>query len=164
MKKSIIIISLLLVSVLVTAQDKIRNSNELYIYIENTNFISGVLSYNAYFSIPSIDKRFQGDNYYFNIDYRGLDYKSLFSLGNVIDINTIEYVNPITEFKSMSNCELHNLLSLYKRIYIITDIPKSKLISNKDSSKKHILWYTNYNGTQKDVVHTNITGQNFIDE
>ena len=132
--------------------------------MKNDRFIGDILAYKAYFSLPSGDERFQGDNYYFKIGFRSLDYKSLYSLGKPVNIDSIDYINPYIHFKDKTNCELHTELSLYKRIFIITDIPPSKLEKEKDKSKKHIIWYSKYHGTLKNIVHTNMTGKILLED
>jgi hypothetical protein len=157
--------SLILSFFLTTAfSQKSNNDDDIYIYINNKNFIGDALGYKALFYMSSEDKRFQSDNYYFKIDFTELDYQSLYSLGTPIDISALNYIVPKDYFKDKSNCELHTELSLYKRIYIITDIPENKLIKEKDKSKKHIIWYTTYAGTLKDYIYTSASGKTLLED
>ena len=164
MNKRFLILFFTLFSLCCFSQNEINKSETLYLYVPNNAFIGGVLGYKAYFTIASKDKRFSHDNYYFYINYGSLDYKSLYNLGEEISVNSIEQINPGKLFKDLDYCELHSALSLYKRIYIVTDIPKSKLKSESESSKKYMKWLVDYSGSIKNVVHTNMTGKNLIDD
>lgn len=158
------IINFLLGLVVLFSFSQEKKYDEVYIYIENDQFIPDILGYKAYFSLPSEDKRFQSDNYYFRISFPTLDNQSLYELGESIDIETVKWINPYKYFEEKSNCDLHSLLSLYKRIYIVTDIPKNKLKNLKDKSKKYIMWYTHYAGTIKNIVHTNMFGKILLED
>ena len=162
-KKIVYIILLVLISSSIHSQNKEEsNYDDIYIYVKNDRFIGDVLGYKAYFSLYSPDERFQADNYYFKIDFRSLDYESLYNLGKPINIDSINYIDPYVHFKGKTNCDLHTELSLYKRIYIITDIPHSRIRNKED--KKHIIWHTTYAGTLKNIVHTNMTGKILLED
>lgn len=109
-----------------------EDSEATYLLISNKNFTPDLLGYKAFFSIKSTDKRFQGDVYKFRIDYKSLDYQSLYSLGTLVDLDTIHYLQPEKAFKSISNCELHEKLSLLKNAYIITELPNTTNNSKKE--------------------------------
>lgn len=126
---------------------------ELYIFVENDKFIGAVLGYKAYFSLNSEDIRFQSDNYYFKINFEGIDYQSLLSLGTPVNLDNKKIIVPKIYFKNISNCELHARLSLTKQIYIITSIPKDE--QNKTGENKYMIWHANYAGTLKNVTYTN---------
>jgi len=161
--KIIITLFLSFYSLITFSQEKY--DEPLYIYVRNSDFWPELLAYKAVFGIKSKDKRFQSDNYYFKISYHDIDYQSLYSLGTPINKDGINYIKkPDKYFKDYSNCELHNMFSLYKRIYIVTDIPKHKLAKEKDKSKTYIMFYASYAGTQKNIVYTNVTGRDFIDD
>jgi hypothetical protein len=146
------------------SQEKNKKKEDIYIYVNNSRFIGAVLGYKAYFSITSNDKRFQSDNYYFKIPFHGLDYQSLYSLGTPTNLDNIDVVKPEDYFKNKTNCELHTEFSLYKQIYIITDIPKHRFKHGKNKTKKYIMFYAKYRGSVKNIVHTNMTSKNLIDE
>lgn len=163
MKKIALII--LFCSVVFSFAQQKRDNNKLYIYVNNNDFWPAILGYKAVFAIKSKDKRFSHDNYFFKISYTTVDYQSLYSLGTLTDISDLDYVEKPSEyFSELSVCELHDKLSLYNEIFIITEIPKSKLDKQVDKSKTHIMWSARYDGTLKDFTWVNPTHKNFIDE
>lgn len=164
LKMNKILYSLLLVLFFSTNYAQKNNSEDIYIYIDNQYFIGDVLGYKAFFFMPSEDVRFKSDNYYFKIDFGGLDYKSLYSLSKPIDIDTINIITPKEYFKKKSNCEVHTELSLYKRIYVVTTIPESKLKKAVDKTKKYIVWETTYAGTLKNYIYTNPTNKILLED
>lgn len=125
------------------------------------------MRYKAVFTINSEDERFFNDNYYFDIWYRGLDFQPLYELGEKIDIDTVNYVTAKYFFKGKTNCELHTELSLLsknrKEIVIVTKIPDSPLLTEKgivdgdNTTPEYMAWYATYSGTQKNVIHTQMT-------
>jgi len=164
--KTIVYIILLgiVLSPLYSQNKKENHFEDIYIYVKNDHFIGDALGYKAYFGLKNKDERFMADVYHFKIDYKSLDYQSLYSLGKPININSIDYITPIEYFKDKSNCDLHTELSLYKRIFIITDIPKNKLKKQKGKMKKHIIWQATYAGSIKDIVYTNMTGKILLED
>ena len=145
------------------SQENKKIYDDIYIYVDNSNFIGDVLGYKAYFDLKSRDSRFQSDVYHFKIDFKAVDYQSLYSLGKPINIESVNYINPKETFKNKSNCDLHTELSLYDMIFIITDMPKTKLSKEKDNSKRHLMWFVKYAGTIKDVIYTNMSGKTLLE-
>lgn len=153
--KKLIFAILLSSSILISFSQDISD-DKLYIYINNKSFWPALLGYKAVLGIKSNDERFSHDNYYFKISYRTLDYQSLYSLGEAINIDTLDYIkDPIEHFKDLTVCELHTKLSLYNQVFIISEIPESKLELLEDKSKRYIMWSAQYSGTNKDVTWVN---------
>ena len=158
------IILLLFVSLYFLSSNS-QSDNTLYLYVNNQSFWPAALGYKAVLGIKSKDVRFWHDNYYFKINYRDIDYQTLYSLGTPIDISTIDYINdPLKYFKNYTNWELHEKFSLHKFIFIITEIPENKLAKEKDKTKTYIMFPANYVGTQKNATWMNNTGKRFIDQ
>lgn len=137
-----------------------KNIEELYIYVDNSSFIIDDLGYHAYFNIKSSDERFLHDTYLFKIASPDFEKHDLIDLGEEKDVNIINYVKPFDAFESLSNCELHNKLSLLKRIFIVTKKP-SESYNPKDSGKL-IVWSVTYDGTLKNIIYTNSSGGNLL--
>jgi len=163
MKKIFAIILLVLLSQSIFAQEK-TEYKDLYILSDSESFTGELLRYRAIFYVKSEDERFSHDNYYFDINYHDLNDIPLYKLGKLIDINTIDYINSKDFFKAKSNCELHEELSLMHkngtRIFIISKLPDSNLlrkegvIDNDYKTDEYMVWFANYSGTRKDVMHT----------
>lgn len=142
-----------------------QKDNSIYLKVNNNSFWPAFLGYKAVLGFKSKDDRFRHDNYYFDITYNTLDHQSLYSLGIPININAIDYIdNPLEYFKDLKPYELHERFSLYKNIYIITEIPKDRLLMLKDKTKTHLMFSTSYGGTQKNVTWINNTGKKLIDQ
>ena len=126
MKK--LIFSIIFSISILTSFSQGNSDDKLYIYVNNKSFWPAMLGYKAVLGIKSIDKQFSHDNYYFKISYHGIDYQSLYSLGNTINTDSLDYIkNPIKYFENLTICEVHTKLSLYNQVFIISEIPKSKL-------------------------------------
>lgn len=142
-----------------------QENEKIYLYVNHNSFWPALLGYKAVIGIKSKDKRFMHDNYLFKIDYKDLDYQTLYSLGIPVNISNIGYIeNPAEYFRNYSNWELHEKFSLYKTIFIITKIPKKKLEQMDDKSKTYIMFPAHYRGTQKNTTWVNNTGRKFIDQ
>ncbi len=134
--------------------------NDLYIYVDNSNFVGGKGEYVARFSIKSSDKRFSHDNYSFRIYDPIGEERNLYSLGKFINIDSLNYIIPEEHYKSTPACKTHNELSLTiknnkLRIFIITKIPKDLLNKNNIKDKEYMIWQAFYNGTVKDLSYVN---------
>jgi len=139
-------IILIFVTILIVSFAPPKKEKHLkYFFINSQSIIPSFFGYKAYFSIKSIDPRFQRDNYYFRINYPDFEDHTLSSLGREIDIDTINYIDPQKYYRNKPNCEVHEELSLERDFLIVTQLPKS----NKD-----IVFFARYAGTNKDVVHT----------
>lgn len=158
---TIFIVLIFYSSTLLSQEDK---QDKLYIYINNKSFWPAMLGYKAVIGIKSKEREFSHDNYYFKISFNDLDHQSLYSLGTTINIDSLDYIkNPVKYLENLSVCEVHNKLSLYKQVFIITEIPKSKLDKEEDKSKKYIMWSAQYAGTNKDVTWVNPTNKPLIE-
>ncbi|WP_223033142.1 hypothetical protein [Hanstruepera marina] len=164
MRSTIIFLLLLIINVDSNAQNYKTAFDEIYIFINNKNFRHDVLGYKAYFDTKSDDKRFQSDNYSFRIDYKTLDYISLYNLGKLVNKDSISYIDPLDYYKGKTNYEIHIELSLYKRIYIVTNLPEKMLIENPELHNKLIIWSTSYAGTVKDVSYMSYSGKNLLED
>lgn len=146
----------------ISFSQEINKTEDLYIYVDNSSFVIDDLGYHAYFNIKSNDVRFKHDTYLFKIESPSLEREKLIDLGEIKTKDMIDFLNPKLVFKDLSNCELHLKLSLAKRIYIVTSLPSSNI--NNIKSDKYIVWYVNYDGTLKDVIFTNMTSKNLLEE
>ncbi|HET8885299.1 MAG TPA: hypothetical protein VFM70_03000 [Salinimicrobium sp.] len=132
------------------------------IYIMTNYFTQDFLGYKAYFDIKSTDLRFTHDTYFFRIDFPDIDYSSLYSLGKPVNIDSIEVMEPKQFFYNKSNNFIHTELSLWEkenntRIFIVAEIPSSRLRRQADKSKKHMIWDVDYVGTMKEFYQMLMT-------
>jgi len=149
--------TLLFIYINVFSQD---NTTTLYLL---TNKIKGV-GYG--FAINSEDKRFMTDYYMFNLkEVKGFskennfdfEYYTLDEIRKEILIDTIKY-KTIKEFtRNKTPWEIHNELSLKRKIYFIE---KRKIKSNKPYFEyKYYVIPAIYEGTRKNVVPTDLSMQ-----
>ena len=149
--------TLLFIYINVFSQD---NTTTLYLL---TNKIKGV-GYG--FAINSEDKRFMTDYYMFNLkEVKGFskennfdfEYYTLDEIRKEILIDTIKY-KTIKEFtRNKTPWEIHNELSLKRKIYFIE---KRKIKSNKPYFEyKYYVIPAIYKGTMKNIVPTNLSSQ-----
>ncbi|MDT0295791.1 hypothetical protein ACFQ3R_07770 [Mesonia ostreae] len=157
--KFLYIILFLFLSFKVFSQEKEINE-KVYIYIESAQFTWDVLGYKAYFHIKDESDTFNYDSFFFRIDYPNLDEHSLYSLGTKISVEDIEILKPQDYFHKEKFDSIHTALSIwnkYKSLYIITEIPKERMISEPDKKNKYMIWPTSYVGTMKDFFITSKT-------
>jgi len=121
----------------------------LYLYIENPKIavdIDGNYSY--VLIIPSNDKRFKCDSFKFSI-FSQKDFDSKFKLPELITTVNKRKINESkiisgTSLMSRNPYNLHEDLSIYKNIYLIT--------KNSNDNRSYSLIKLDYAGTQKNFV------------
>ncbi|UPS92512.1 hypothetical protein [Bizionia sp. M204] len=116
------------------------------------------------FAIQSKDKRFLTDYYNFNIiNLKGIDslgnvaYYSLKDIRKEISIDSINYISISDLTKDKKFWQVHNELSLKKKIFLIE---KRKGKFNSSTGKYEITYYMLpmiYEGTRKNVVPTDLS-------
>ncbi|ESU21965.1 hypothetical protein FCR2A7T_04280 [Flavobacterium cauense R2A-7] len=142
--KALILVLIFFKSYIAFPQDKkaILINYDKSIYINKDALISNV--YHVYASIKSSDPRFLSDQYQFQIIGTGLDELPLEKIKEKADLNTVKKSLSFTDLKKMKACELHELLSLCKNIYLI-----------KKENDEYFFWRLHYTGTTKNAVITN---------
>lgn len=153
---------ILLISVFLFSQSALSQKDTLYLLIEKP-FIQGTMKTNYLFgfTINSKDKRFVCDYYKFQIpsykgwDEKGMDiYLNLEELKEEIDIDTIDYETVQSLQKGQNWWQLHNELSLKKKIYLLEKkIYPDYYYRKKDTVKYYVLPMI-YEGTRKNIVPT----------
>lgn len=146
--KKIIFILLSLFSILTNysqKEDKIKT-----IYIENVNtYKENKLNQIIYFSVKSIDKRFNHDIYFFKVYDINSPFKkrSLKSIGKEINLDTIKYITP-KYFENKSANETHTNFSINNNFRIVSKV-------DLENDSKYLVWNVLYFGTVKDFIFTN---------
>ncbi|MDT8346600.1 MAG: hypothetical protein RQ756_02265 [Flavobacteriaceae bacterium] len=120
----------------------------IYIFNKQLNFTycpdlqSVWCGFSTVISIPSKDKRFRVDSYFFgfdNVDYVSLDILPLKDFEKEISLDSISLIY-MKDIELMKPYEFHETLSLSKNIYLVT---------NKNS--KYVCYRVYYEGTAKNV-------------
>ncbi len=144
-----------------------QDNNTIYLLLNNPRFTFNCEQSLGYgFAIKSKDKQFLTDYYKFNIyNIKGFsnskkydyEYYTLDEIRKEISIDTIKY-ETIKEFTENKNpWEIHNELSLKRKIYFIE---KRKIKSNKPYFEyKYYVVPAIYEGTRKNVVPTDLSSQ-----
>ena len=145
MKKSIIIVFILLFSINTFSQKDI-------LYISDVSYQTE-LKGTFFFLIKSTDKRFNHDLYMFEVESSDLPYTvSIYKQGKEIDIANV-HLTELSYFSNKSSNDTHIELSLTKRIKIVMKIPDH--IKNREKFNfEYMVWDVRYSGTVKDVLPT----------
>ena len=158
--KSILIILISLMSNFIISQN-----DTLYLMIDKPKF--GVQNYNSIntgFAIKSNDKRFHTDyfnfgvfNFYWSDSKQDIDYYKLSEMKKEVNIDTISY-KTINELKKNKKWwEIHNELSLKRKIFLLEKINTD---FNSSTGKYNFKWYSlpvMYLGTRKNTVPTDLS-------
>ncbi len=159
MKKYII-----LILSLISLQVCFSQADTLYIMIENPFFVKNYNSISVGFGINSKDKRFNLDYYQFRLtNYKGWDengndiFLDINQLRKEINIDTIKYFMKKSFSENKEWWQIHNELSLKKKIFLIE---KREGAFNTSTGKYEITYYMLpmiYEGTRKNVVPTDLS-------
>lgn len=117
-------------------------------FVDCAEFLGSLCGFSTIIDIPSRDKRFNFDTYYFgfdNVTYftlleSGLEKVSPKDFEQEVSIDTIN-LSYIKNFKSIDPYELHEKLSLTKKIYLVTK-----------KNRKYVCYRILYKGTAKKVA------------
>lgn len=158
MKNRILFLLLVITTLTVKSQN-----NTLYLVLDKPFFqYQTIENINIGFVIESNDKRFVCDYYKFKVlNYQGWNKKgediflSLKELRKEVNLNDINYETISSLSKNKKWWEIHDILSLKKKIYLL----EKKSISgnkNKDSTQYYIMPMI-YEGTRKNIVPTDLS-------
>ncbi len=134
------------------------------------NFSGANGEYQTSFSLKSEDKKNSHDNYLFKIIKQDYNQTKLFEIGTRINADSLKITDPKQFFSGKDNCEIHAELSLTNTsrnkasIFIVTEIPPERMLSETDKTKKYLIFEAIYNGTVKDSVFTNVDKNIFLRE
>lgn len=160
MKKVLVLFTFLLF------QSIFSQNDTLYLLIEkpifSNRYDSGDIG--TGFAVKSKDKRFLTDYYYFNIkNLKGIDslgnttYYSLKDVRKEVFIDSIDYVSISDLTKDKAFWEVHNDLSLKKKIVLIEKKEGEFNSSTGEYAINYYMFSMTYEGTRKNIVPTDLS-------
>lgn len=159
MKKTIIIIGIIFISQITFSQ-----SDTLYLMLDNPNFRKNYNEIFIGFGIKSNDKQFNLDYFNFKVsNYKGWDkegndiYLDISELKQEVAIDTIDYETRLDLSKNKKWWQIHNMLSLKKKIYLVEKRNGKFNLKIKEYNIKYFIIPLVYLGTRKNFVPTDLS-------
>lgn len=152
-----------LILFLISSQINIAQSDTLYIMVEKPIFGSNCYGATGTgFSLVSKDKNYYNDYFAFTIqNAKGIDEKGDFEYYTLketrkkIDVSTISHETILSLSKNKEWWEIHNAISLYKKIYLLEK--KENTEHNKNNNVLYFIMPMKYEGTRKNIIPTDLS-------